>query len=618
MSADYAIGQFRFLTKLLIVHGHWSYQRIANLQKSFFFKNVIWTFTMFWYQIFCDFNATYLYDYSYVLLFNLIFTSLPVVVLGALDQDCNAKALMAFPQTYTRGIKGLDYTRTLFWIAIGDGVYQSVVCFFVTYACWRFFPVVDANGHEMDGVWMFGTTIGAGAVVAANLYVGLSSSYWTVIVWVTQFISSIAYFAWALIYSGIPGTAYQSTAFWLMGTVTFWAQILLIIVLSLLPRFYAKAWRVWFLPTEVDLVREAWIRGDLKKRLGLKDRTDASVTDVQTGHDTYEETNSRDRVFAQGSPHDPHSTPRPDNAGMAQLENSPNLTTGDVNLWGDGRGTQMSYYDPDMIGNDSHTSSPRQHRRSKTPEALGREAFGAVRHDAPTSRDEQRSVWNQTPVPEIHIQRASGATSSFYPYGDSERSHSDDEDGYQYDDDEEDEEERRRGAARSTFALVGDAAAISGRGGVVGGSTDDATDSAATGRSHVVYSPPRLVDRWHNRFAEEDVAPNTSVEENDAASFTSVATLKRGQESSASASARDPQAAPPLGNEQTALPIAAVAVGSAEAPARPARHRARTESSDDAANMSWHSAESARDGLFVEDVEEEDGDDQDQGHVWRR
>lgn len=38
MSADYAFGQFRFLTKLLIVHGRWSYIRIANMHSNFFYK----------------------------------------------------------------------------------------------------------------------------------------------------------------------------------------------------------------------------------------------------------------------------------------------------------------------------------------------------------------------------------------------------------------------------------------------------------------------------------------------------------------------------------------------------------------------------------------------------
>jgi Phospholipid-translocating P-type ATPase C-terminal len=38
MSADYAFGQFRFLIKLLIVHGRWSYQRIAEMHSNFFYK----------------------------------------------------------------------------------------------------------------------------------------------------------------------------------------------------------------------------------------------------------------------------------------------------------------------------------------------------------------------------------------------------------------------------------------------------------------------------------------------------------------------------------------------------------------------------------------------------
>lgn len=49
MSADYAFGQFRYLTKLLLVHGRWSYQRVADMHSNFFYKNMIWTFAMFWY-----------------------------------------------------------------------------------------------------------------------------------------------------------------------------------------------------------------------------------------------------------------------------------------------------------------------------------------------------------------------------------------------------------------------------------------------------------------------------------------------------------------------------------------------------------------------------------------
>jgi phospholipid-translocating ATPase len=54
MASDYAIAQFRFLRKLLLVHGRWSYLRTAEMIMGFFFKNIVWTFVLFWYQIFCQ------------------------------------------------------------------------------------------------------------------------------------------------------------------------------------------------------------------------------------------------------------------------------------------------------------------------------------------------------------------------------------------------------------------------------------------------------------------------------------------------------------------------------------------------------------------------------------
>lgn len=38
MSSDYAIGQFRFLSRLMLVHGRWSYRRISEMIANFFYK----------------------------------------------------------------------------------------------------------------------------------------------------------------------------------------------------------------------------------------------------------------------------------------------------------------------------------------------------------------------------------------------------------------------------------------------------------------------------------------------------------------------------------------------------------------------------------------------------
>ena len=50
MASDYSIAQFRFLSRLLLVHGRWSYMRISELVLNYFYKNVSFLFILFWFQ----------------------------------------------------------------------------------------------------------------------------------------------------------------------------------------------------------------------------------------------------------------------------------------------------------------------------------------------------------------------------------------------------------------------------------------------------------------------------------------------------------------------------------------------------------------------------------------
>lgn len=115
MSSDYAIAQFRFLANLVLVHGHWSYMRVAELTANLFYKNVVFTLTLFWYEIFNSFDTSYLFNYTYITLFNLAFTSLPVILLGFLDQDVPYEVLLKIPKLYQVGIFKKLWTQTKFW-----------------------------------------------------------------------------------------------------------------------------------------------------------------------------------------------------------------------------------------------------------------------------------------------------------------------------------------------------------------------------------------------------------------------------------------------------------------------------------------------------------------------
>ena len=93
----------------------------------------------------------------------------------AFDQDINAKAAMAFPQLYIRGIQGLEYTRTKFWLYMLDGLYQSVVVFYVPYFVWTTGTTASWNGKTIESLADFGTTVAVAAIVTANTYVGINT-----------------------------------------------------------------------------------------------------------------------------------------------------------------------------------------------------------------------------------------------------------------------------------------------------------------------------------------------------------------------------------------------------------------------------------------------------------
>jgi P-type E1-E2 ATPase len=48
-SSDYAIGQFRFLKKLMLVHGRSNYRRVSKLILYSFYKNTVLYLTQFFF-----------------------------------------------------------------------------------------------------------------------------------------------------------------------------------------------------------------------------------------------------------------------------------------------------------------------------------------------------------------------------------------------------------------------------------------------------------------------------------------------------------------------------------------------------------------------------------------
>lgn len=272
MSSDYAFGQFRFLSRLLLVHGRWAYRRLAEMTANLFFKNVVFTLTLFWYGIHTNFDGTYLFDYTYITLFNLAFTSLPVIFMGFLDQDVSDKVSLAVPELYQRGILRKEWSNFKFWVYIIDGLYQSAVCYFFAFCLFWTGGFISPNGVQNNYREAYGSFVATSAIMACNFYVLINEYMWDWLFLLIVAISCLLVFFWTGIYTAFVASAgFYKAAPEVYGSLSFWAYLLLALVACMLPRWSAKCYQKMYRPLDIDIIRE---QVSMHKFDHLKDQDD--------------------------------------------------------------------------------------------------------------------------------------------------------------------------------------------------------------------------------------------------------------------------------------------------------------------------------------------------------
>ncbi|TFK45591.1 phospholipid-translocating P-type ATPase [Heliocybe sulcata] len=176
-SADVAISQFRYLKKLLLVHGAWSYRRLSKLILYSFYKNIVLYMTQFWFSFFNNFSGQIAYESWTLSLYNVVFTVLPPLVIGVFDQFVSARILDRYPQLYMLGQKNTFFTKTAFWLWVANALYHSVILYgFSVILFWG--DLKQSTGFD-TGHWFWGTTLYLAVLLTVLGKAALISDIWT-------------------------------------------------------------------------------------------------------------------------------------------------------------------------------------------------------------------------------------------------------------------------------------------------------------------------------------------------------------------------------------------------------------------------------------------------------
>jgi phospholipid-transporting ATPase len=177
-SADYAIGQFRFLEKLILVYGRNGYIKITKFICYYFYKNILLVFTELFFAYFNGFSGQIFFADYLSTMYNAFFTSWPCVFTFSLEREHNLNICKKFPILYKAGPKNYYFNFKTFWMYIFYAILHSVLSFFI--------PSITLSGElNQDGLpynhWRISTLVFCVVIHVVTIKLLLISEFWNIL-----------------------------------------------------------------------------------------------------------------------------------------------------------------------------------------------------------------------------------------------------------------------------------------------------------------------------------------------------------------------------------------------------------------------------------------------------
>ncbi|XP_003485770.1 probable phospholipid-transporting ATPase IF isoform X1 [Bombus impatiens] len=237
MCSDFAIAKFKFLKKVLLVHGHWYYVRVSTLTQYFFYKNFIFITPQVLYNTYCGFSAQAFYDALFLMLFNVLFTSLPILAYGLFEQNFTADKLLCQPYLYKLHRHNYLLTKWQFFVWSALAIWHTLVIYYMSHVYISINPVILHNNTSIDQ-WAFSTFVFHLVTLVANVQILLRSCYWTLPLVLSVTLSELTFLVFAILYSFVH-VRYDGDMLkvfpTLLSSITFWFLTIVIVMICLIP-----------------------------------------------------------------------------------------------------------------------------------------------------------------------------------------------------------------------------------------------------------------------------------------------------------------------------------------------------------------------------------------------
>ncbi|QID87298.1 drs2 neo1 protein [Saccharomyces pastorianus] len=267
--SDYSIGQFRFILKLLLVHGRYNYIRTSKFMLCTFYKEITFYFTQLIYQRYTMFSGSSLYEPWSLSMFNTLFTSLPVLCIGMFEKDLKPMTLLTVPELYSYGRLSQGFNLLMFmeWVVLATA--NSLIITFLNVVMWGMSSLSD---NTMYPLGLINFTAIVVLINVKSQFVEMHNRNW--LAFTSVILSCGGWLVWCCALPILNKTdQIYDVAYGFYNQfgkdITFWCTSLVLALLPITMDIVYKTFKVMMWPSDSDIFAELEQKNDIRKRLEL-------------------------------------------------------------------------------------------------------------------------------------------------------------------------------------------------------------------------------------------------------------------------------------------------------------------------------------------------------------
>ncbi|KAJ7548944.1 hypothetical protein O6H91_07G034100 [Diphasiastrum complanatum] len=245
-ASDFSIGKFRFLKRLILIHGRYSYNRTSFLAQYSIYKSLLICLIQILFSFVSGISGTSLFNTFSLMSYNVLYTSVPVMV-NILDKDISESTVLQHPQilSYCQAERLLNPSTFAGWF--GRSFLHATIVFLVT---------IHVYANEKSEVEELSIVALSGCIWLQAFVVAVETNSFTVLQQLAIWGNLVAFYVVNFIVSMVPWGGMYTIMFRICGQPCYWLTLLLITLLGMGPLLALKCFLFIYQPSAINILQQ--------------------------------------------------------------------------------------------------------------------------------------------------------------------------------------------------------------------------------------------------------------------------------------------------------------------------------------------------------------------------